>query len=77
MNEDGKWPHQVTFARTSPHHLSLALAARDSTSDTTKPYAVCFVSIIPLENIFDWGGEQMALYLGTQLGDLLVITLNK
>ena len=52
MNDDGKWPHQVTFA-------------------------LCFISIIPLENIFDWGGEQMALYLGTELGDLAIITLNK
>ncbi|KAG6831877.1 hypothetical protein H0H92_006994 [Tricholoma furcatifolium] len=26
--------------------------------------------------LFDWGGEQMAPYLGSQLGDLVVITLN-
>ncbi|KAJ3555454.1 hypothetical protein NM688_g2569 [Phlebia brevispora] len=51
MNEDGKWPHQVTFA-------------------------LCFLSIIPMENLFDWGGEQMAIYLGKDLGDLATITLN-
>jgi Ca2+:H+ antiporter len=38
---------------------------------------VCFVAIIPLEKIFDFGGEQMSYYLGKDLGDLLVITLNK
>lgn len=38
---------------------------------------VCFIAIIPLEKMFDWGGEQMALYLGKDLGDLLIITLNK
>ena len=30
-----------------------------------------------MEALLDWGGEQMSLYLGKQLGDLLVITLNK
>ena len=38
---------------------------------------VCFVAIIPLERMFDYGGEQMAHYLGKELGDLLIITLNK
>ena len=39
--------------------------------------SVCFVAIIPMEKMFDWGGEQMALYLGKDLGDLLIITMNK
>ena len=39
-------------------------------------WPVCFLSIIPLEKLFEWCGEQMALYLGTTLGDLLIITLN-
>jgi len=39
-------------------------------------FGFCFVAIIPLEKLFDWGGEQMALYLGLTLGDLLIITLN-
>lgn len=38
--------------------------------------SVCFLSIIPLERLFDWCGEQMTLYLGLTLGDLLAITLN-
>lgn len=41
------------------------------------PYQVCFLALVPLEWLFDWGGEQLALYLGTQLGDLVVISLNK
>jgi len=39
-------------------------------------FVLCFLSIIPLEKLFDYGGEQMALYLGADLGDLLVVTLN-
>ncbi|EMD35858.1 hypothetical protein CERSUDRAFT_96082 [Gelatoporia subvermispora B] len=39
-------------------------------------FALCFLGIIPLERLFDWGGEQMAYYLGNGLGDLLIITLD-
>ncbi|KAF5387895.1 hypothetical protein D9615_000101 [Tricholomella constricta] len=42
----------------------------------TLTFAFCFLALVPLEWLFDWGGEQMAFYLGTQLGDLVVITLN-
>ena len=38
---------------------------------------VCFLSIIPLANIFEWGGEQLAMYLEPRLGDLVVISLGK
>lgn len=39
-------------------------------------FSLCFLSIVPLENLFDWGGEQMSLYLGKDLGDLVIISLN-
>ncbi|KAJ7499240.1 hypothetical protein FB451DRAFT_1548907 [Mycena latifolia] len=39
-------------------------------------FVLCFLAIIPLEKLFDYGGEQMTFYLGSDLGDLLVITLN-
>ncbi|KAH9047180.1 hypothetical protein EDB84DRAFT_523499 [Lactarius hengduanensis] len=39
-------------------------------------FSVCFLAIVPLEKLFDWGGEQMAMYLGKDLGDLVVVTLN-
>lgn len=39
--------------------------------------AVCFISVMPLEKLFDYGGEQMALYCGKDLGDLIIVTLNK
>ncbi|KAH9053054.1 hypothetical protein EDB87DRAFT_310351 [Lactarius vividus] len=39
-------------------------------------FALCFLAIVPLEKLFDWGGEQMAMYLGKDLGDLVVVTLN-
>lgn len=38
---------------------------------------VAFLSLVPLEKLFDFGGEQMALYVGRDLGDLIIITLNK
>ncbi|KAH8980635.1 hypothetical protein EDB86DRAFT_3247934 [Lactarius hatsudake] len=40
-------------------------------------FSLCFLAIIPLEILFDWGGEQMAMYLGKDLGDLVVVTLHK
>ncbi|KNZ79572.1 Vacuolar calcium ion transporter [Termitomyces sp. J132] len=40
-------------------------------------FTFCFLALVPLEWLFDWGGEQLALYLGTQLGDFVVISLNK
>ncbi|KAI0357106.1 hypothetical protein OH77DRAFT_1494971 [Trametes cingulata] len=58
----------IPFAWAS--HWEIAQWGKDTT------FALCFLAIIPLECIFDWGGEQMALYLGKDLGDLLVITLN-
>ncbi|KAJ7162544.1 hypothetical protein C8R43DRAFT_990566 [Mycena crocata] len=39
-------------------------------------FVLCFLAIIPLEKLFEYGGEQMAFYLGADLGDLLVVTLN-
>ncbi|RPD56828.1 hypothetical protein L226DRAFT_615691 [Lentinus tigrinus ALCF2SS1-7] len=42
----------------------------------TVTFVLCLIAIIPLEGMFDWGGEQMLLYLGRDLGDLLVVTLN-
>lgn len=40
-------------------------------------FLVCFLSIVPLEKLFDFGGEQMALYTGKDLGDLIIVTLDK
>ncbi|KAJ7688418.1 hypothetical protein B0H17DRAFT_1068592 [Mycena rosella] len=45
------------------------------TSDSVT-FVFCFLAIIPLEKLFDYGGDQMAFYLGADLGDLLVVTLN-
>ncbi|KAH8987182.1 hypothetical protein EDB92DRAFT_2116166 [Lactarius akahatsu] len=39
-------------------------------------FSLCFLAIIPLEKLFDWGGEQMTMYLGKGLGDLVVVTLH-
>ena len=35
------------------------------------------MTIIALEKLFDWGGEQLAMYCGPDLGDLIIVTLNK
>ncbi|KAH9053057.1 hypothetical protein EDB87DRAFT_310784 [Lactarius vividus] len=39
-------------------------------------FSLCFLAIVPLEILFDWGGEQMAMYLGKDLGDLVMVTLH-
>ncbi|THV05420.1 hypothetical protein K435DRAFT_773846 [Dendrothele bispora CBS 962.96] len=48
--------------------------------EKTFPFPVTFVfsllAIVPLERLFDYGGEQMAFYCGKDLGDLVVVTLN-
>ncbi|KAI0699516.1 hypothetical protein C8T65DRAFT_742494 [Cerioporus squamosus] len=41
----------------------------------TLTFALCLTAIIPLERMFEWGGEQMLLYLGGDFGDLLIVTL--
>jgi len=42
----------------------------------TVTFTLSFLTIIPLERLFDYGGEQLAHYLGIELGDLIIITLN-
>ena len=59
---------------SSVSNLSSILGARRA---SVQQRAVCFLAIIPLEGMFDWGGEQIALYLGKDLGDLVIVTLNK
>ncbi|KAH9170187.1 hypothetical protein EDB89DRAFT_2190767 [Lactarius sanguifluus] len=39
-------------------------------------FSLCFLVIVPLEILFDWGGEQIAMYLGKDLGDLVMVTLH-
>lgn len=66
------WDENLTFACMCSHE-----EIRSSYPDQVGIFgSVCFLSIIPLEKLFDWCGEQMALYLGSSLGDLLIITLN-
>ena len=43
----------------------------------TNVLSVSFMTIIALEKLFDWGGEQLAMYCGPDLGDLIIVTLNK
>ncbi|KAI0314563.1 hypothetical protein OF83DRAFT_1063628 [Amylostereum chailletii] len=39
-------------------------------------FGLCFLSIVGLQKLFDWAGEQLSFYCGDDLGDLIVITLN-
>ncbi|KAI1789896.1 hypothetical protein LXA43DRAFT_1075110 [Ganoderma leucocontextum] len=39
-------------------------------------FILYFIAMIPLQKTLDWGGEQMGLFLGKELSDLLVITLS-
>ncbi|KAG7096675.1 hypothetical protein E1B28_004089 [Marasmius oreades] len=44
------------------------------------PYPLIFLfsllAVMPLQKFFDYGGEQMSFYVGKDLGDLIVVTLN-
>jgi hypothetical protein len=63
----GTWSHLCTYVITR---------CRPSVrSQNILP--VCFLGIVSLEKMFDWGGEQLAMYCGPDLGDLIIITLNK
>ena len=64
-----KWEHVITFT------CMLQLFAFLLHSQDILP--VCFLGIVSLEKMFDWGGEQLAMYCGPDLGDLIIITLNK
>ena len=43
----------------------------------TARLTVNFLAIIPLAKLFEYGGEQMSYYVGKELGDLIIISLNK
>ena len=66
-----EWSHTATFTR------NVILPPNNEVVSTHRPYSVSFFAIIPLERLFDYGGEQMSHYLGKDLGGLLIITLNK
>lgn len=76
------WGHSwINIVFHSPLNLLLFLipiawAARFEKWDHMLVFILCFLSIVPLEYLFEFAGEQMAFYLGESLGDLLVITLN-
>ena len=65
-----KWSEKATFIRNVDLPLNNEVL-------THRPYPVSFFAIIPLQRLFDYGGKQMSYYLGKDLGDLLIITLNK
>ncbi|KAF8582412.1 hypothetical protein K439DRAFT_1413364 [Ramaria rubella] len=45
-------------------------------NDRNVVFSLCFLSTIGLEGLLDFGGEQMSLYCGKELGDLITVTLN-
>ena len=62
---------------TTPHSCVCRLTGCPARSNISGFVTVCFVAMIPLQKIFDWGGEKLGDYLGKDLKDLLVITLSK
>lgn len=64
-----EWEHVITFSC-----MLLPFAFLLYSQDL---FPVCFLGIVSLEKMFDWGGEQLAMYCGPDLGDLIIITLNK
>jgi hypothetical protein len=63
--------------KTSPLLVSGSIITSSDSYSQWPSDTVCFLAIIPLEQMFDFLGEQMMFYLGKSLGDLLIITLNK
>lgn len=63
--------HAASFACKSHHLLQLYDV------DKCDVREVAFLAIMPLEKLFDFGGEQLAMYCGEDIGDLILITLNK
>jgi hypothetical protein len=43
----------------------------------TNVLSVSFMTIIALKKLFNWGREQLAMYCRPDLGDLIIVTLNK
>ncbi|KAL5514048.1 hypothetical protein ACEPAG_2809 [Sanghuangporus baumii] len=39
-------------------------------------FALCFLAIVPLVKLFEFGGKQITFYTGKHVGDLIVVTLN-
>ncbi|KAF8076061.1 hypothetical protein FPV67DRAFT_1664370 [Lyophyllum atratum] len=57
--------------------VPIAWAVQHSNVSHVAKFMLCFVAIMPLSKILDYGGEQLAMYCGRALGDLIIITLNK
>lgn len=47
------------------------------TSNSTDIDTVCFLSILPLEKLFEYCGEQLTFYVGKDFGELIIVTLAK
>ncbi len=70
------WGHGITFLREQvrPHPLHCTETCSCAMHGLR---AVCFISIIPLQNIFDLCGDYVARRKDRDLGDFLAITLKK
>ena len=40
----------------------------------TNVLSVNFMTVIAFGKLFDWGAEQLAMYCGPDLGDLIIVT---
>ncbi|TFY69958.1 hypothetical protein EVG20_g2922 [Dentipellis fragilis] len=56
--------------------IPLSWAAHFAKWSHNAQFVLSFFAIMPLEKLFDWGGEQLALFCGEDLGDLIIVTLN-
>jgi Ca2+:H+ antiporter len=56
--------------------IPIAWLSRFRHWDHGQTFAFCFLALVPLEKLFDFGGEQLSMYCGEDLGDLIVVTLN-
>ena len=66
-----KWGHHTTFWREFKSTTCVC------SPEYLVAIAVCFISMIPLQRLFDWCGEELATFVGEDLQTLIVVTLSK
>ncbi|KAI5122341.1 hypothetical protein M0805_002508 [Coniferiporia weirii] len=67
---------QSSFLNWFLFFIPFAWASSKHWKNDNLTFALAFLSIMPLEKLFEFGGDQMSLYTGKDLGDLISVTLN-
>ncbi|KAF5390759.1 hypothetical protein D9757_004441 [Collybiopsis confluens] len=57
-------------------HFTIAQHHNPEPWRSSVTFAMSLMALVPLERLLEYGGDQMSLYCGKELGDLIIITLN-